>query len=175
MLKIILVVLLVGITAFLAYVALKPADFRIARTQRINAAPRTIFALINDLRNFNTWNPFAAGDPALKITYTGPDSGKGAAYAWDSSGKSGKGTIAITESVAPSRVLMTLTFERPYTATNVADFTIASDESGSTVTWTMSGHNGYLQKLFGTLFDLDKIIGGQFEQGLAKLKVIAER
>jgi len=88
MFKVIALVLVAAVATFLVYVALMPADFRITRSQSIQAAPEVVFALVNDLHGFNRWNPFAQGDPALKLEYSGPEAGQGAAYAWDSSGKS---------------------------------------------------------------------------------------
>ncbi len=96
MIKVIVLVLVVLVAGFLAYVATKPAEFRITRTQTVKATPEAVFALINDLHGFNRWNPFAQGDPGLKIDYSGPQSGPGAAYAWDGSGRSGRGRMEIT-------------------------------------------------------------------------------
>jgi hypothetical protein len=126
MFKIVGLLVVVAIAAFLVYVAMKPSDFRITRSQSIKAAPEAVFAYINDLHGFNSWNPFAQGDPALKIDYSGPRSGKGAAYVWDSTGKTGKGR--------------------------------------------MEPH-----KLMGTIFNMDKMVGGEFEKGLVSLKALAER
>jgi carbon monoxide dehydrogenase subunit G len=175
MFKFVGLLLVVAIAAFLVYVALKPADFRIARSQSIKATPEAAFALINDLHGFNSWNPFAQGDPALKIDYSGPLSGKGAAYVWDSTGKTGKGRIEITDSSAPSRVVMRLEFLKPMTATNTAEFTLVPSGSTTTVTWSMTGRNPYMHKLMGTIFNMDKMVGGEFEKGLVSLKALVER
>jgi carbon monoxide dehydrogenase subunit G len=175
MFKFVGLLLVVAIAAFLVYVALKPADFRITRSQSIKATPEAAFALINDLHGFNSWNPFAQGDPALKIDYSGPLSGKGAAYVWDSTGKTGKGRIEITDSSAPSRVVMRLEFLKPMTATNTAEFTLVPSGSTTTVTWSMTGRNPYMHKLMGTIFNMDKMVGGEFEKGLVSLKALVER
>src|ERR1700722_238917 len=156
MFKLISFVLVVVIAAFLIYVALKPSDFRITRSQAIAARPEAVFTLINDLHGFNRWNPFAQGDPALKIDYIGPEAGKGATYVWNSPGKSGTGRMEITDSAAPSHVVMRLEFLKPMTATNTAEFTLVPSGAETTVTWTMTGHSPYLHKLMGTIFNMDK-------------------
>lgn len=175
MFKIIALVLAAAVAIFFVYVALRPSDFRITRSQSIEAAPETIFALVNNLHGFNRWNPFAQGDPTLKLVYSGPEAGRGAAYAWDSSGKTGQGRTVITESLAASRVVMKLEFLKPLTATNSAEFTLAPSGSSTTVTWSMSGKRPFSHKLLSTIFNFDKIVGGEFEEGLARLKVLIER
>jgi uncharacterized protein YndB with AHSA1/START domain len=175
MFRIIAVVLIVSIAAFLAYVATKPDAFRIERSQVIKATPETVFAFIDDLHRFNSWNPFALIDPSLKIEYKGPASGKGAAYDWDGTGKAGKGHMEIVESAPPTEVAMRLEFEKPFAAKNNVTFTMVPDGSATKVTWAMSGQNTYPQKLMGTIFNMDGMVGGEFAKGLANLKALAER
>jgi len=157
------------------YVATQPDDFRIERSQTIKAPPEVVFALINNLHHFNSWNPFALIDPSLKIVYIGPESGAGAAYEWEGTGKAGKGRMEIAESVLPSRVTMRLEFMKPFTAKNIAEFTITPVGPSSQVTWAMTGRNAYFQKVMATLFNMDGMVGGQFAAGLSALKVLAER
>jgi len=175
MLRMLLIVVGVVVLAFLAYVATRPDDFRIERSQTIKAPPEAVFALINDLHRFNSWNPFALIDPSLKIHYFGPESGTGAAYEWEGTGKAGKGRMEIAESVSPSKVTMRLEFMKPFAANNIAEFTITPMGPGSQVTWAMTGHNAYLQKAMSTLFNMDRMVGGQFATGLSALKTLAER
>jgi uncharacterized protein YndB with AHSA1/START domain len=174
MLKISGIVIVVAVAAFLTYVAMKPDAFRIERTQRIKAAPETLFALMNDLRGFNRWNPFAQGDPSLKIDYTGPDNGTGAAYTWTGAGKTGQGRMEIAESTSPSRVTMRLDFSKPFVAHNKVEFTITPEGSMTKVAWVMTGRNAYLNKVMGTLFNMDRMVGKEFEKGLMNLKTLAE-
>jgi hypothetical protein len=175
MFKLIGLIFVVAIAGFLVYVALKPSDFRITRSESIKAAPGTVFAYINDLHGFNNWSPFAQGDPGLKIDYSGPPSGKGAAYAWDGAGKTGKGRMEITDSSPTSQVVMRLEFTKPMTATNKVEFTLVPAGPETTVTWSMTGRSSYLHKLMGTLFNMDKMVGGEFEKGLISLKTLAEQ
>ena len=162
-----LALILIVIMAFLVYVALKPSAFRIERTQPIRASGPSIFPFINDLREFNRWNPFAQGDPVLKIDYLGPSSGPGAAYTWVGSNKSGAGRMEITDSNPTSRVAVKLDFSKPFEAHNQVEFTLRPEGAETLVTWTMTGVNPYFHKLMGTLFNMDKMVGGQFERGLA--------
>ena len=174
MFKIFAIALLIAVAAFLIYAAAKPDAFRIERTRSINAPPQTLFVLVNDLHRFNGWNPFAQQDPSLKIAYSGPGSGVGAAYTWNGSGKSGAGRMEITASSPPSRVAMRLDFSKPFEAHNKVEFSITPDGPASKVTWTMTGRNGYMHKVMGTLFNMDKMVGGEFDKGLGNLQSVAE-
>jgi hypothetical protein len=169
-LTLVLLGLFVLVAAFLAYVAAKPDDFRIERSQRIRGSADAVFARIADLRQFNTWNPFAAADPGAQIAYCGQSHGIGAAYEWDSAGKAGKGRMTVIESQAPRTVVMRLEFLRPFVATNTAVFSVASEGAVTNVTWAMTGCTGFVHKLFGTFFSMDKMVGGEFAKGLANLK-----
>ena len=175
MLKLILLLLIVAIVAFLVYIALKSADFRITRSRPMQAPPEAIFALINDLHGFNRWNPFAQNDPLLKIDYGGPQSGKGANYAWSSTGKSGQGRMEIIDSSAPSLVKMRLEFMKPFSATNTAEFSLAPAGTATAVTWSMTGRNSFMHKLMGTILNFDKMVGGEFAKGLVNLQSLVER
>jgi len=160
--------------AFLIYVALQPAEFRIERTTEIGATADKIFPLIDDLRQFNTWNPFAKADPSVELTYSGPTSGAGAAYTWIGQ-KSGAGQMKIETSVPSSKVTMNLNFTKPFAAQNMAEFTIVPRNAASVVTWAMTGRRPFSHKFMGTIFNMDKMVGGEFAKGLASLKAIIEK
>src|SRR5882672_1429276 len=85
------IALVVVVAALLAYAAAKPDTFRVQRSAGINAPAERIFPLIANLKSMNTWNPFVEPDPAIKIAYSGPDSGKGAAHTWSGNSKVGEG------------------------------------------------------------------------------------
>ena len=169
-LVLVLLGILVLVAAFLAYVATKPNEFRIERSERIRASADAVFARVDDLREFNSWNPFAAADPGVNIVYPGRTRGEGAAYEWDSQGKTGKGRMTVVESQPARRVVMRLEFMRPYVATNTAVFSIASEGPVTNITWSMTGCNSFVHKLFSTVFDMDKMVGGEFAKGLTSLK-----
>jgi Polyketide cyclase / dehydrase and lipid transport len=172
MTKTALVLLATGVllSGFLVYVANKPGDFRIERSAFIRTSPHAAFEKVNSLKEFNTWNPFAAMDPTIQFSYSGPAEGVGASYAWTGTGKAGAGNMTILEASPSSHVTMKLQFEKPMTATNQADFAFAPEGAGTRVTWTMTGHNGYVQKLFATVFNMDKMVGTQFSDGLKTLQ-----
>lgn len=174
MLKTIFIAFAVALGALLAYAATRPDSFTIERSARVQAAPERVFALINDLKAFNGWNPYEKKDPALKGTYGGPQAGVGARYGWESK-EVGVGSLEIVEAAAPAKVAMKLDFVEPFKAHNRAEFTIRPTADGaSEVTWAMHGPQNYMSKLMGVVFNMDKMVGKDFEQGLANLKSQAE-
>lgn len=173
MLKKILLVLAVAVAAVLLYAATKPDSFTVQRSATIKATPDKLFALINSPQAFNTWNPWAAMDPTMKLTYEGAASGPSAAYSW-SSEKMGAGRMEVIESVPSRKVAMKLAFDKPMQTTNRVEFTLAPQADQTLVSWTMSGPMPYLSKLMTTFFNMDKMVGGDFEKGLANLKAKAE-
>ena len=173
MLKTILLAVVLLVALVLIYAATRPGSFRLERSTVIAAPPDKVFALISDLRQFNTWNPFAKIDPDQQITYEAVTAGPGAAYRWVST-KSGAGRMEITEVQAPQRVAIKLDFSKPFEAHNQVEFTIAADGAGSRVTWAMFGPMAYLNKLISVFVSMDKMVGGDFERGLANLKAMAE-
>ena len=173
-LTLVLLGLVVVIGALVAYVATLPDAFRIERSQQIHANAATVFARIDDLREFNAWNPFAVADPSTRIVYSGPSRGTGAAYEWDSTGRGGKGRMTVVESQTARKVVMRLEFLKPFTATNTAEFSLVSEGPVTNITWAMTGTCGFVHKLCGLVFNSDKMVGGEFAKGLASLKDLVE-
>ncbi|MCZ8312466.1 MAG: SRPBCC family protein [Magnetospirillum sp.] len=173
LLAIVLFGLVVAVGALVAYAATKPDSFRVVRSLTIAAPPDRLFALINDMRGFNRWNPYERKDPG-RGTYGSAQAGIGASYAWDSP-KLGKGAMTIVDAAAPGRVVMRLDFETPFKARNSATFTIMPHDGGSEVSWAMEGPAPLVTKVMDTVIGMDKIIGGDFEEGLRNLKEIAEK
>jgi uncharacterized protein YndB with AHSA1/START domain len=175
MLKIIALVVVAAIVVVLVLAATKPDSFSLQRSTSIAAPPEKIHALINDLKAFNTWNPWALKDPSSAITYEGANTvGVGAAYNWKG-GKSGAGRMQIVESTTPSRVAASLEFKEPMTTTNRVEFTVVPQAAGTQVTWTMSGPMPFMSKLMSVFMSFDKMVGPDFEAGLANLKAAAEK
>jgi len=176
MLKTLALVVVVLVAAVLLFAATRPDSFRVQRSLAIQAPAAKIYPLINDLHAFQTWSPYEKKDPAMKRTYTGPASGPGAAYAWDGNKEIGIGSMQITEAVEPQRVTMKLDFLKPFEAHNLVDFTLAPKDGGATeVTWALHGPSPFVSKLMGLVFDIDKMVGRDFEDGLASLKALAEK
>lgn len=169
-----LIIAFVIFDAFVIMVALQPADFRITRSATINAPAETIFPLINDLHNWAAWSPWDKLDPTMKKTHDGSAAGVGASYHWNGNNKVGEGRMTITESRAPSHIGLKLEFLRPMRATNQTVFTLTSGSNGTTVEWAMTGKNNFVAKAFCMFMNMDKMVGKDFEKGLAQLKAVAE-
>lgn len=167
-------ILVVAIGGVLAYATTQPDTFLITRSVRIATAPDKVFPLIQDLKAFNRWNPFIKLDPNTKLTYSGPPSGKGAAHEWSGDSNVGAGRLEITDAVAPARVTMLLTMTSPMAAQNNVEFALRPDAGATDVTWTMTGRSPFISKVICLFFNMDKMVGGEFDKGLASLKALAE-
>ena len=169
------IVLIAIIAAVLiACAATRPDTFRLARTATIKAPPEKIFPLIDNLRSFNSWNPFVKKDPAIRLVYSGADSGEGAAHTWDGTRDVGAGRLEITQSAPFSKVTMKLDMLTPIEAHNVVEFTLEPHGDMTSVTWAMHGRCSFIPKVMSLFCNMDKMVGGEFEKGLSSLKAIAE-
>ena len=171
---IILVAIVALLAAVLAYAATKPDRFRVQRSTTIAAPPERIFPLLNDLRSHGRWSPWEKKDAAMKRTYSGAETGRGAVYEWDGNRNIGKGRMEITETSPPSKVTFKLDFFRPFEAHNIAEFTLTDRGGATDVTWAIHGPSPFLSKVMGLLCNMDRMIGREFEIGLANLKTITE-
>ena len=150
------------------------AEFEVVRRTRVAAPRERVHGLINDFRNWRSWSPWEDSDPALRRDYSGPEAGVGARYAWEGNRRAGKGSMEIVDS-APEEIRLRLAFEKPWKATNAVRFELASDGAGATdVTWRMNGDNKGISALFSKVVSMDKLIGKDFEKGLARMKDVAE-
>ena len=174
MVRKILLGLLVLVVVLIVMVALQPADFRVARRATVAAAPAAVFEHVNDFHRWEAWSPWAKLDPTCKNTFSGPDQGVGAAFAWDGNAQVGAGSMTIQESVPGEKVVIRLEFLKPMKAVNTAVFTFTPEGAGTAVEWTMTGKNGFMGKAFSLVVDCDAMVGGDFEKGLASLKRMAE-
>lgn len=175
MLKKILIFIVVVIAAVLIFAATRPDTFRVERTASIKAPPDKVFALINDFPSWQSWSPWETLDPNMKRTMGATTQGKGAVYEWEGNNDVGKGRMEIIESTPPSKVGIQLDFFRPFEARNTAEFTLAPESDGTKVTWAMHGPMPYISKLMCLFVSIDKMIGKDFEAGLAKMKSVAEK
>lgn len=174
MLTYILIGLVVLLLVFVLVVARQPGHFQVTRSIHISAPPEVVFAQVNELRKWEAWSPWAKLDPAMKLTYDGPASGVGAISAWCGNSKVGEGRNTIVESRAPELIRLRLEFLRPFKCTNDVEFTFRFDGRHTVVTWGMTGKNNFMAKAFGLVMNMDKMVGGDFEKGLAALKSVAE-
>ena len=174
MFNIILIAIAVIVVVFVVVVSMRPADFSVTRSGNIPGLPAIVFAQVNELRKWEAWNPWGKIDPAMKSTYEGPPAGIGAINRWAGNNKVGEGSMTITESRPNELVRFRLEFLKPFKGTSTAEFTFKPEGSQTVVTWSMSGKNNFMAKAVGLFMDCDKMIGSQFERGLADLKSVAE-
>ncbi len=173
-LGIVLAVVVIAVAAVAVYASTKPDSFTVRRSIAIKAPPEKIIALITDLRGWTAWSPYEAKDPAMKRTHSGAPSGKGAIYEWDGNSKVGSGRMEITDTTA-DKVVIKLDFLKPFEGHNTAEFTLVPQGDTTIVTWAMYGPARFITKVMSTFFNLDKMIGDDFEVGLANLKATAEK
>jgi hypothetical protein len=170
----ILIAVAVVIAAFAGYVATRPGEFQVTRSASIAAPAPAVFVQVNELRKWPAWSPWAKKDPQMKQTYQGPTAGTGAVTAWQGNKDVGEGRMTIVESRPAELIRFKLEFLEPFAATNSAEFTFKPEGGGTRVTWTMQGQSNFIGKALHLAFDFDKMIGADFEQGLAGIKRIVE-
>lgn len=174
-LAIILTLIVVLIVAVLAVAATKPDTFSISRSTAMRAPADRIFPLINNLRAHESWSSFDKPDPAVDKVHSGAREGTGAVYEWNGEGQAGAGRLAITESVAPSRIGMQLDMLKPIKAGNQVVFTLQPQGDSTEVSWAMQGRRPFIIKVMHVFFNMDRMVGGEFENSLEKLKTLVER
>lgn len=169
----IILVVLALIAVALVYAASKPDTFRVERSTSIKAPAGPIFALIDDFHHWSAWTPYNK-DPAMTKLFSGPASGVGAIYEWEGNAQVGKGLIEITESLPGAKITLKLDFIKPFAAHNTAEFSFVPQGDSTQVTWAMHGPQPYFGKLMSLFFNVDKMVGQDFEKGLAQLKAVVE-
>ena len=155
--------------------ALQPSHLEVSRSTEIDAPPAAVFEQVNDFHHWDDWSPWAKLDPSMKTSFEGPKFGEGAKYSWDGNDKVGAGRMTIVDSKPPETVKIKLEFLRPMASVADTLFTFTPVGAGKTkVTWKMSGENGFIGKAFSLIMDCDKMVGPDFEKGLANLKAVVE-
>ncbi len=167
--------LLVVVLVLVVIIATRPAHFRVVRSAQINAASSTVFPLIDDFHNWPKWSPWEKLDPGMKKTFSGAPAGTGAQYAWVGNDKAGEGRMTITDSKPEQLVSMKLEFIKPYASTSQATFALSPSGPATKVEWSMEGDNGFVAKAFCMVMDMDKLVGKDFEEGLANLDRLAQK
>jgi uncharacterized protein YndB with AHSA1/START domain len=173
---IIAVVLAIALAAVLILAATKPDTFRVQRTAVVKAPPEKIFPLISSFHQWATWSPWENKDPAMKRTYSGSESGRGAVYAWEGNKNVGSGRMEILNATSPSKIVIKLDFFKPFEGHNTAEFTLLPQGGATTtnITWIMHGPASFMSKVMQVFMNLDKMIGKDFEAGLSNLKQLTE-
>jgi len=174
-----LVKILIGVVVVLGvlavYIAMQPAEFSVSRSATFAAPAPAVFAQVNELKKWEAWSPWAKKDPQAKNSYAGPAAGTGASMAWVGNKDVGEGRMTIVESSPNALVRFKLEFFKPFAATNTAEFSFKEEGGRTALTWSMRGQNGFLGKAMCLVFDMDKMVGGDFEAGLAGIRAIVEK
>lgn len=155
-------------------VSIQSADFKIFRSTTVNAAPDIIFEQVNDFHKWDAWSPWAKLDPAMKTTFSGAASGVGSMYSWIGNSDVGEGKMTIIQSHPNEHIALDLEFIKPFAAKNVTEFIFNPEGDKTGVTWTMTGQKNFVMKAFGMVVDMDKMVGADFEKGLAQMKAVVE-
>ena len=171
----IVVVIALVVIAILVVASRRPDSFAVQRSAQMRAAPGAIYPLIADFREWPRWSPWEKLDPNMKRTLSGAPSGTGAVYAWEGSNKVGAGRMEIRDVAPPSKVVIQLDFIKPFEGHNVTEFALVSKGETTDVQWTMRGPATFVTKLMGLFMNMNKMIGRDFERGLANLKAAVEK
>jgi uncharacterized protein YndB with AHSA1/START domain len=176
---IIAIVLAIAIAIVLILAATKPGTFSVRRATTVKAPPEKIFSLINDFHQWGTWSPYENKDPAMKRSYSGAESGKGAVYAWDGNNNVGSGRMEILDTSTPTKIVIKLDFFKPFEGHNTAEFTMLPQGDATNVTtnvtWLMHGPAPFMSKVMQVFMNIDNMVGKDFEIGLANLKRLTEK
>ena len=172
---IIAVVFAIVIAIVLILAATKQNTFSVQRATTVKAPPERIFPLINDFHQWGSWSPYENKDPAMKRSYSGAESGKGAVYGWEGNKNVGSGRMEILDTSAPTKIVIKLDFFTPFEGHNTAEFTMLPQGNVTNVTWVMHGPAVFISKVMQVFMNLDKMIGKDFEAGLVNLKTVTEK
>ena len=156
-------------------VAMQPAHYHVERSATMNAPAAVVFNQVNDFHKWDAWSPWAKIDPNMKTNFEGAPAGNGAVYSWVGNSDVGEGRMTITDSKAAELIKIKLEFVKPFAATNATVFNFKPQGNQTAATWAMDGDNNFVGKAFCLFMNMDKMVGGDFEKGLAQMKTIAEK
>ena len=148
--------------------------YTVERSATIAAPADAIYPQIVDFHRWPAWSPWEDIDPAMERTYSGPESGVGATYAWSGNRQAGRGRMQITAADPATGVTIHLVFEKPFRADNTIEFSLRPDADATRVVWTMSGRKTFLLRVTGLFTSMDRLIGPDFEKGLSRLRTVTE-
>jgi uncharacterized protein YndB with AHSA1/START domain len=148
--------------------------YTVERSTVVQAPPERVYELVQDFHQWPGWSPWEELDPDLQRTYGGPAAGVGSSYAWSGNRKAGAGRMEITRADPPRRVEIALRFDKPFKSSNKTSFALADEGAGTKVVWTMVGPMTWMLRVMGLFTSMDKMVGKDFEKGLARLKSAAE-
>ena len=173
-----IVKILIAVVAILVVlvivIATRPSEFRVERSATVSAPAPVVFAQVNDFHKWEAWSPYVKRDPAMKKSFEGAPAGVGAIYTWSGNHEVGEGRTTIIESRPSELIRIKLEFVRPFAGTSTAAFTFRPEGERTAVTWSLEGRNNFPAKAMGLVMNMDKMIGGDFEKGLAQMKSVVE-
>jgi uncharacterized protein YndB with AHSA1/START domain len=174
MLKTVGIILVVLLGALLLMASRQPDAFAIERSVVVSVPAEVIYPKIADLHQWSAWSPYDKLDPQMKKVFNGTPGAAGASMYWSGNAKAGEGTMTVRELMPPSKITIQLDMLKPIEGHNVVEFNLEPTDGGTRVTWAMRGPNSYLSKVVGLFMNMDTMIGTDFEDGLASLKMQAE-
>lgn len=175
MLKKVILTVVVVVVLFLTYIAAQSPDFSVSRQVVIKASPEKLFPYLNNSKRTNEWMPWKDSDPNVEMKYSGPDEGVGSTASWDSSGQMGTGRAEVVESKINESVKTKLIYTKPFAMSQLAEMNLIPQSDGTVVRWSVSGQNNFIGRVFCFFMNMDKMVGGEFEKGLNKLKTLVEK
>ena len=175
MIKTVSIILLVLLGALLLMASRQPDAFAIERSVVVSAPAEVIYPKIADLHQWSAWSPYDKLDPQMKKVFNGTPGAAGATMYWSGNAKAGEGTMTVRELMPPSKITIQLDLLKPIEGHNVIEFNLEPTDGGTRVMWSMRGANSYLSKVAGLFMNLDTMIGKDFEDGLASLKLDVEK
>ena len=170
----ILLALVAIVLVLVIIVAVQPSEFHVERSATISASPAEVFSQVNDFHAWEAWSPWEKMDPTMKKTYEGPPAGTGTIYSWVGNSQVGEGRMTLMESQPNDLIRIKLEFFKPFAGTNTAEFSFKPEGDQTLVTWRMDGQYSFIPKALNLVMNMDKMIGGQFETGLAQIKSVVE-
>lgn len=175
MLKVIGIIAVVLVAGILLFAAMQPDTFRIERSTTVKAPPEKVYALLEDFDRAQEWSPYEKKDPNMKRSRSGPAKGKGAIYAFDGNKEVGTGRLEIKDTAPPNRIVVQLDMVKPFEGSNTIEYTMVPEGDTTKVTWAMQGASPFISKVVCLFMSMDKMVGKDFEAGLASLKAVVEK
>ena len=168
------IVVVLLFVALVIFIATRSNTLHVERSALINAPADVVFGIINDLHQWGLWSPYDKRDPNMQKTFEGASVGPGASYAWNGNKEVGEGRLTIVDCTPGELVTMRLEFTRPFACQNRVDFKLVPAADGTRVSWIMEGKNNFISKAMSLIINMDKMVGTDFEQGLANLNSVAQ-
>ncbi len=155
-----------------------PSKTHLERSLVINAPAEVIFGQVNNLKNWGQWSAWHKKDPNMQITFTDASEGVGASYTWKGNNDVGEGTLSISASVPNDSIQTTMQFGGM--GKSYGSFKFNKEDAGTKVIWAMDSKGEdmpWYMRVPSKYFSLfmDKLVGPDFEKGLADLKTVSEK